>query len=338
MELNQIKQKLIENYDLVFNSLGITYENINDNLYCVCPIHDNSDNPRAFSFSTKRGLWKCWTRDCQNDHKNDVFGLIQAVLSKQSGSIVTFSDTLNWSKNILGINQSIIKSNTKEASPYEDMLNIVDIFKKTKQATNVGFNFNYNITYPSKYFIDRGFSKETLRHFSVGDCYECPQMKYRAIIPIHDDEGKNVVGIIGRSIKEYRIPKFLIYPAGFNKKYSLYNYHRAIEKARETSCLFVVEGQSDVWRLYEAGVHNAVGLFGKTITKEQEEKLYKMPITHIIVLTDNDQAGRESKVEIKRKLGRMYKLSFPQIFGKDVGEMSIDKIKTNILSSLKGTY
>jgi len=338
MELNQIKQKLIENYDLVFNSLGITYENINDNLYCVCPIHDNSDNPRAFSFSTKRGLWKCWTRDCQNDHKNDVFGLIQAVLSKQSGSIVTFSDTLNWSKNILGINQSIIKSNTKEASPYEDVLNIVDIFKKTKQATNVGFNFNYNITYPSKYFIDRGFSKETLRHFSVGDCYECPQMKYRAIIPIHDDEGKNVVGIIGRSIKEYRIPKFLIYPAGFNKKYSLYNYHRAIEKARETSCLFVVEGQSDVWRLYEAGVHNAVGLFGKTITKEQEEKLYKMPITHIIVLTDNDQAGRESKVEIKRKLGRMYKLSFPQIFGKDVGEMPIDKIKTNILSSLKGTY
>jgi 5S rRNA maturation endonuclease (ribonuclease M5)/Zn-finger protein len=338
MELNQIKQKLIDNYDLVFNSLGITYENINDNLYCVCPIHDNSDNPRAFSFSTKRGLWKCWTRDCQNDHKNDVFGLIQAVLSKQSGSIVTFSDTLNWSKNILGINQSIIKSHTKEASPYEDVLNIVDIFKKTKQATNVGCNFNYNITYPSKYFIDRGFSKETLRHFSVGDCYECPQMKYRAIIPIHDDEGKNVVGIIGRSIKEYRIPKFLIYPAGFNKKYSLYNYHRAIEKAKETSCLFVVEGQSDVWRLYEAGVHNAVGLFGKTITKEQEEKLYKMPITHIIVLTDNDQAGRESKVEIKRKLGRMYKLSFPQIFGKDVGEMSIDKIKTNILSSLKGTY
>jgi 5S rRNA maturation endonuclease (ribonuclease M5)/Zn-finger protein len=338
MELNQIKQKLIDNYDLVFNSLGITYENINDNLYCVCPIHDNSDNPRAFSFSTKRGLWKCWTRDCQNDHKNDVFGLIQAVLSKQSGSIVTFSDTLNWSKNILGINQSRENHKTKEISPYEDVLNIVDIFKKTKQVSSAEFNFNYDAECPSKYFIDRGFSKETLSHFSVGDCYECPQMKHRAIIPIHDDEGKNVIGVIGRSIKEYKIPKFLIYPTGFNKKYILYNYHRAIEKAKETSCLFVVEGQSDVWRLYEAGVYNAVGIFGKTITKEQEEKLYKMPITHLIVLTDNDQAGRESKIEIKRKLGRMYKLSFPQIFGKDVGEMSIDKIKNNILSSLKGAY
>ena len=33
-----------------------------------------------------------------------------------------------------------------------------------------------------------------------------------------------------------------------------------------------------------------------------------MPITRIVVLTDNDQAGREAKIQIQRQLNRMYKL------------------------------
>ena len=56
-------------------------------------------------------------------------------------------------------------------------------------------------------------------------------MKERAIIPIHNDDWNNVVGIIGRSIKEYRMPKFLFIPKGFDKRYYFYNYHRAIEKS-----------------------------------------------------------------------------------------------------------
>ena len=36
-------------------------------------------------------------------------------------------------------------------------------------------------------------------------------MKDRAIIPIHNDTGESVVGIIGRATKHYRTPKFLFY-------------------------------------------------------------------------------------------------------------------------------
>jgi DNA primase len=146
------------------------------------------------------------------------------------------------------------------------------------------------------------------------------------------------VGLIGRSVKEYKLPKFLLYPKGFDKRYYLYNYHRAIQRASETSCLFITEGQGDVWRLYEAGVMNAVSIFGKTIAKEQEDILYKLPITHLIILTDNDQAGRESKIQIKRQFNRMYKLSFPKIYGKDIGDMSVEQIQTKILNNLKGAY
>ena len=163
-------------------------------------------------------------------------------------------------------------------------------------------------------------------------------MKERAIIPIHDDDGKDVVGIIGRSMRDYRMPKFLFNPKGFDKRYYFYNYHRALEKAKETSCLYIVEGQGDVWKLYEAGVLNAVSIFGKTITEQQKNKLLKLPITHLIILTDNDQAGRESKVQIQRQLNRLYKLTFPKFIQKDIGDMDIKKIKKDILANLRGTY
>ena len=56
----------------------------------------DSDNPRAFSFSPQRGIWKCWTRDCQEEHNNDIFGLIAGALSAQEGRDVEFKDALQW--------------------------------------------------------------------------------------------------------------------------------------------------------------------------------------------------------------------------------------------------
>ena len=83
---------------------------------------------------------------------------------------------------------------------------------------------------PSEYFIARGFNKKTMKYFGVGDCSD-GIMKERAIIPIHDDDGKDVVGIIGRSMRDYRMPKFLFNPKGFDKRYYFYNYHRAMKKS-----------------------------------------------------------------------------------------------------------
>ena len=97
-------------------------------------------------------------------------------------------------------------------------------------------------------------------------------------------------------------------------------------------------GQGDVWKLYEAGVDNAVGLFGKDISTSQRSLLLKTGITKLIVLTDNDQAGREAKIKIKRDLSRLFNLVFPQMHTKDLGNMFVDKIKKDILQDLKGCF
>jgi 5S rRNA maturation endonuclease (ribonuclease M5) len=344
MDLQQIKKKLNDNWELVFKELGMQYENFGDNIYSTCPIHEGSDNPRAFSYSVSKGIWKCWTRDCQHSHKNDIFGLIIGALSAKENIDIDFSQALKWSCKLLKIDKSYSQNKKQEPDQLkegdEDFFNVINIFKSdTEEYKHKKVDIKCDVCCPSTYFVGRGFSRETLEHFNVGDCYDSgSKLRDRAIIPIHDDAGNDIVGVIGRAVKEYISPKFLLHPKGFDKRYFFYNYHRAIEKVKETSCLFIVEGQGDVWRLYEAGVFNAVSIFGKTISKQQEEKLQKLPITHLIILTDNDQAGREAKVQIKRQLSRMYKLTFPKMSTKDVGEMTTEQIKSKILQNLKGTF
>jgi DNA primase len=116
----------------------------------------------------------------------------------------------------------------------------------------------------------------------------------------------------------------------------LYNLNKALEYIKKFNAIILVEGQGDVWKLYESGIYNAVGMFGKSLSCQQIEQINKLPITTIIVITDNDQAGKEAKIQIKRSLGRLYKLIFPVIIEKDIGEMSIEDIKTNIIKQIEG--
>lgn len=336
MTLKKIKSLLNYKIETVFKKLNITHEIFGDNIYAKCPIHAGSDNPRAFSYSIKRGIWKCWTRDCQNEYSNDVFGLIGGVLSSTRGNKVELKDILDWCNKTLQISSNELLD---EQEHEDDFLNIIyQLNKNHNSYEDILIQHNFNIIYPSTYFLNRGFKKSTLKHFHVGECADNSTMKNRAIIPIYNDSGDGLVGLIGRSTKEYIIPKFLIYPKGFNKRYYLYNYHNAFKQAKETSCLYIVEGQGDVWKLYEAGVKNCVGLFGKSFSEEQIQKLYKLPITHLIVLMDNDQPGREARIQIQRQLSRTYKLTFPHLTHKDIGDMDIKTIKKDILSNLNGTY
>jgi len=340
MNLKKLKKTLNKNIETVLQKLGIEYEAFSDNIYSVCPCHEHSDNPRAFSYSIDKGIWKCWTRDCQNEFNNDIFGLIKGALSQKTGTDLEFKDVLKWVCEEFKIDKGSYEGSSTPIEQEDDFTNLI---KSISIKSNTNFNDKeinnpYSVQYPSDYFLSRGFKKTTLKYFNVGDCHDTGIMKERSIIPIHDDSGYKLVGMIGRTMKAYRMPKFLIYPSGFNKRHYFYNYHRAIDKIKETNCLYIVEGQGDVWKLHEAGVKNAVSIFGKSISKDQENKIKKLPITRLVILMDNDQAGREARVQIQRQFGRMYRLTFPHLSDKDVGDMSVYKIKKDILSNLKGTY
>lgn len=337
MNLQQIKTILNSRSEEVFSRLGMKCEIFGDNIYSTCPVHESSDNPRAFSYSQKRGIWKCWTRECQNEYRNDIFGLIRGALSSQAGSEVNFGQVLSWIKQNFDIHCDLEDKPTIEVeqTDFEQLITLINDDISFPNCTSVSLDINTEI--PSKYFLNRGFYKKTLEYFEVGDCIDKGSKLYeRAIIPIHSECGTHKIGYICRAIKEYKLPKFLIYPRGFDKRFHFYNLHRALPSIKDSNCIFIVEGQGDVWKLYESGVYNVVGMFGKTLTKEQQKKLQQLPLTHVVILTDNDQAGRESKIQLQRQLGRFYKLTFPQLSQKDVGEMSVKQIKQNILSQIRG--
>lgn len=336
MDLKKIKKLLFDNLELLLSSLKIEYEMIGDNVYSTCPVHEDSDNARAFSLSIDKQMWRCWTRDCQQEYGNDIFGLVKGVLSQREGREINFGESLRWVCKILNIDNKLV-SVEKEEEP-DDFVKLVHVFSQAPEFIQRPTKTCYQLQNPSDYFIGRGFSEGTLLHFGIGDCLDKTSSMYqRAVIPIHDDKGDNIVAHIGRSIKEYRIPKFL-FTKGFDKRHYLYNYHRAIDKASEKSCLFLTEGQGDVWKLFEAGVENSVSIFGKTLSLQQQDKIQSSKITNLIVLTDNDQAGRESKVVLQRQLGRMFKLTFPKWSRKDVGDMDVDQVKQMILSQVRGTF
>jgi 5S rRNA maturation endonuclease (ribonuclease M5) len=333
MDLYKIKNQLNNRAEEVFIKLGMEYETLGDNIYCNCPVHDGSDNPRAFSFSKQKGIWKCWTRDCQSEYRNDIFGLIRGTLSKESGADVGFSEALKWACKFLGVNSKV----TSNAPVNEDEFSklVISLTEDRFSKKSEDIDFEYCSTVPSQYFLSRKFKEETLKYFEIGDCLDKKSKLFgRSIIPIHNDDGSKIIACIARAIYEYKSPKFLITPKGFDKRFVFYNYHRAVEHIKKTNSVILVEGQGDVWKLYEAGIYQVMGLFGKTLSQEQEYKLNQLPITKIIVLMDQDQAGREAKVAIQRQLHRTYKLSFPRLPRydlKDVGAMEVKDIQESIL-------
>jgi 5S rRNA maturation endonuclease (ribonuclease M5) len=341
MNLKQIKKFLQSNIEEVLKKLEIDYESFGDNIYSTCPVHESSDNPRAFSFSKTKSIWKCWTRECQEEYNNDVFGLIRGALSNKAGSDQTFKTVLEWVKQQFDIDHSgsttVIEREVDEDKDL-DFDSIVDFIRdKNLVPTIKHCDLDIKVQIPSEYFINRGFKASTLEYFQVGDCKDKKSKLYdRAIIPIYSDCGLHIIGYIGRSIKEYKIPKFLIYPSGFNKRFVFYNMDKALPHIKQTHSVVIVEGQGDVWRLYESGIKNVVGMFGRVLSIEQQKKLQQLPITHIIILTDNDQAGRESKIQLQRQLGRFYRLSFPKLSQKDIGDMTTSQVKNTILSQIRG--
>jgi len=315
----------------------LEYEQVADNIFMCWRLHEGSGKRQGLSISLTKQAWRCWTRGCHEDYNTDIFGFVGGLLSSDDQPS-SFSDILRYVCNLYNVDGAKTRINAKpkpvEGNAFSD---VVKIFRKKRRGEKATNQFVPVITCGgSPYFETRGFRRKTLQYFMVEDCSDrLSPMRNRSIIPIHFKNDQ--VGYIARSTKTWMTPKYL-FSEGLRKTDYLYNYDNAIEVAKQKSCMFLVEGQGDVWKLYEAGVKNAVGLFGKDVSETQRSLLTRSGITALVILTDNDQAGRESKIKINRGMNRLFNLTFPQMHTKDLGDMSMEKIESEILIDLRGYY
>lgn len=347
LDLNKVREIVFQDIYKLLDSFNLEYTQDAENIFMKCPIHEGSDNPFGVSIALDKQVWRCWTRGCHDHYSCNIWGFIKGCLQTDS-----FSDALKYVCKLYDVNgaskNGTSSSNNDGDKPDADFSQLIRQIKGYRRTEKSSCEIEHvarpkTESCPSPYFIARGYEPETLRFFGVRETTSDTRgiLRYRATIPIWGVD-RSYCGWIARSTRDFIQPKY-IFSKGIRKTDYLYNYYNATaggsnSRGWKNDTLFLVEGQGDVWRLWECGVKNAVGLFGKDVSSQQRKLLLSSGATRLVVLTDNDQAGRESKIKIKRELGRLFKLVFPKMHTKDLGSMTCEQVDKNILQDLKGYY
>lgn len=329
-QIYQICNNLAEEHNMtrLMDKLGIDYVEHPNRLSCACPVHGGDNEAACTIFTdgdTIKGNWRCWTHQCETEWTNSLFGFVRGVLSYRKGSSVSLDETEKFCMSILGDSCDLENTRVNTFDP-------VDVFmKKTVKPEEKGPSreqIRSKLSIPADYFIGRGWSAEILDHFDVGMSKEVgKQMSGRAVAPIYD-QFFNFVGAAGRATNDSMKPKWL-YSKGF-KRNVFYGIHHAYNHIKETNTVILVEGQGDVWRMHESGYQQTVGIFGCSIGEDQLIILEEAGVMNVVILTDTDDAGQKAYKQIVKRCGRRFNYYRPEITTKDVGDMPIEQVKSEL--------
>lgn len=333
IDLDDLTRNLVENIENVLNLLGIEEYNVYPNRIAFpCPIH-GGDNPEGCSIFTDGektlGNWVCWTHACHQKTfessggmesiGRDIFGFIRGVLSK-TDIPRPYSSAIAWSIKAL---KSEVKPLNRFSVPQKKIVKKKELVKivgtvgrdTIRSYLQIPCNYYLNTKYP--------YSKEILDKYDIG-LSNIPRSKMylRAVTPVYDDNFK-FVGACGRNTQpkceKCNMYHFANRPCPTNKiekKWArkwinstgiwasnvLYNTWYAIPHIYKNGTVILVEGSGDVWRLEESGIHIALGMFKTCLTPQQVQIIKSMPISNVIIATDNDEAGREGGEKVANNL------------------------------------
>jgi DNA primase len=163
-----------------------------------------------------------------------------------------------------------------------------------------------------EYFTSRNITKDSVIKYTLG----YSENQDMVTVPVHSPDGF-CIGFVGRSIEG----KSFKNTPGLQKSKTLFNLHRA----KRFDKVFIVESSFDAIRIEQIGGH-AVATLGATISNEQR-KLLKQYFNQIIVLGDNDEAGRSMTQKLKDTFGPgCVAPQLPEGI-KDVSDLSDDLLK-----------
>lgn len=308
------------------------------------------DSPQALIAWTEGesfpGKWVCLTRHCEWVFCPDPVGLVRGVLSGVKGwvpgeaPLVSLGEAVRWCVTFLGgvpeggrdFEKETFCRRVRGLSPVEERSGFT-----REQARG-------RLIIPSSYFLGRGFSAGVLDEFDVGEAREGSPYWGRAVAPVYSAGGLGV-GCTARSVlpsctrchlhhagacpkEEYgHLHLRWRNSRGLNSGRVLYNLHRALPAVRETGVVVLAEGPADVWRVHESGIPGVVGLFGAALSDGQQVLLEQSGARGVVVLTDNDDAGRLGAKEITNKLRRLFRVARPAYVGADPAEAGVEELR-----------
>lgn len=175
----------------------------------------------------------------------------------------------------------------------------------------------------------RGISKKTLARFGAFYTHMVSELEDRIVFPITDISGKVVV-FVARHTLSAGNPRYVNYPPGVR----IPVFPIIVED--RSNHIVLVEGIFDFLNVYDKGLKNAVCTFGtNTLQSDTKAKLQPFKtqgVTHVFILYDGDNAGREAANKIKPQIEEMdliveiIKLQDDQDPG-DLSQEEVDSIK-----------
>ena len=153
----------------------------------------------------------------------------------------------------------------------------------------------------TKTALENGYKKEYLLKTGLsiqredGSLYD--RFRDRVIFPFHNLSGR-VIGFTSRILtSDKNKPKYVNSPESeiYNKSKSLYGIFLAKAAIIANENCYLVEGNTDVISLYQAGIENVVASSGTALTTEQIRMIRKFS-NNITILYDGDAAGLKASL------------------------------------------
>jgi 5S rRNA maturation endonuclease (ribonuclease M5) len=356
-QISKICEDLLDRLPDLLTHMGVDFIEYPNIIAFPCPVH-GGDNPEACCIFTDgnsaKGNWHCWTRHCEEDFTGSLVGLVRGWLEKNGSEENSFQRALEFCCDFLKIDVNKVKESAYDKGKVSQVFKIFNEENLNDSTPVISReSIRQKLDVPSLYYLNnkderKRFSTEALDVFDIGDCKDSKQAMYgRVVVPIYDERG-NYSGCVGRTKSEVSKsnPKWKN-SKGFSKSANLYGFNVTAEHILSSGVAIIVEGQSDVWRLYEAGLPMAVGIFGSSLSEKQLITLEKSGAFNLVVLTDYDEAGITAYKGIVDKCGRRFNYIRPDLTNWfkstnlpqsewDVGNMTIQEIKNKIYPLLKG--
>jgi len=286
----------------------VTLQKKGINLMACCPFH--SERTPSFAVNPARGIFKCFGCGKGGD---------AITFLKENG--MEYPNALKYIAKKYGIEVQESANGEMDVEVTKKMQ-----VRATASVLQAHFAMIENDTSPGlKYWLDRGFTQETLDEFGIGYCdgskpahvadadlsdlgaiNEKGNLVFyrRVTIPLHDKSG-NVIGWAGRTIEQddtkakyINSPNTVIY----NKSTHLFNLHRAAKSIRARQEVWIVEGYADVMAAWQSGITNVVGLCGTALTDAHINQLRRFngdqPLRIVLAIDNQTTKNGDYKKEV----------------------------------------
>lgn len=279
---------------------------------CLCPFHSNMNTP-SFEVDFSKGLYFCFNPSCgargtlldlvkETTHRND-FEALRFILSHKA----TASDLVGELEELLDDTPDFVQF------PIETIDKLMTELGESDRA--------------KQYFLSRGITEDSMIEFSLG----YSKNQDMVTVPLRSPDGM-IVGIIGRSVDG----KSFKNSANLPRNKTLFNISRAKKHGGK---IIICESSFDAILINQAGFPNVVATLGAHLSKEQI-KLLNRYASSIIIMTDNDEAGRKLGENIANALPNKEVLwalnSYDEVYprnAKDAGDMTAEEIRHCIINA-----